>query len=75
MRAWLGHHLHSFAATLGRFARAPVTTAFNVTVIGIALALPVGLYVALVNLQGFAQPLASDPQLSPRRRGVRCRAL
>jgi cell division transport system permease protein len=64
MRAWFGHHLHSFLGTLRRFARTPVATLFNVGVIGIALALPAGLYVALANLQGFALALASDPQIS-----------
>jgi cell division transport system permease protein len=35
-----------------------------VGVIGVALALPVGLYVAIVNLQSLTRSLASDPQLS-----------
>ena len=64
MRAWFWHHLDAFRITLARFLRTPVATLLNVGVIGIALALPVGLYVALVNLQGFAHTLASDPQLS-----------
>ena len=58
------HHLDALRATLARLARTPVATLLNVGVIGIALALPVGLYVALVNLQGLAHSLASDPQLS-----------
>ena len=64
MRAWLWHHLDALRATLARFARTPVATLLNVGVIGVALALPAGLYVALVNLQGLASTLASDPQLS-----------
>lgn len=64
MKAWLWHHLDSLAATLGRLARAPVATLLNLGVIGIALALPVGLYVGLDNLRLFAHSLASDPQLS-----------
>lgn len=64
MRAWLWHHLDTFVTTLARFARAPAATLFNVGVIGIALALPAGLYVALSNLQGYAQAFASDPQIS-----------
>jgi cell division transport system permease protein len=61
---WFWHHLDSLRTTLARLLRTPVATLLNVGVIGIALALPVGLYVALVNLQGFAHTLASDPQLS-----------
>jgi cell division transport system permease protein len=64
MKAWFWHHLYTFATTLARFARTPVATLLNVGVIGIALALPAGLYVALANLQGYARALASDPQLS-----------
>lgn len=64
MKAWLWHHLYIFFTTLARFARTPVATLFNVGVIGIVLALPAGLYVALANLQGYARAFASDPQLS-----------
>jgi cell division transport system permease protein len=81
MRAWLWHHLDALRMTLGRFARTPVATLLNVGVIGVALALPAGLYVALVNLQGVASTLASDPQLSvflaldaPRAEGRRIEA-
>lgn len=64
MKAWLWHQLDSLATTLARFGRAPIVTLLNVGVIGIALALPVGLYVALDNLRGVVRTLASDPQLS-----------
>ena len=64
MKAWLWHHFDSLRVTLAGFARAPLSTLFNIGVIGIALALPAGLYVTLVNLQNSARTLASDPQLS-----------
>jgi cell division transport system permease protein len=64
MRAWLWHHLDAVRVTLARLSRTPVATLLNIGVIGVALALPAGLYVALVNLQGLAGALASDPQLS-----------
>ena len=64
MKAWFWHQLDSFASTLGRLARTPIATMLNVGVIGIALALPVGLYVALDNLQGFTRVVASDARLS-----------
>jgi len=64
MKAWLWHHLDALGMTLARLARTPVATLLNVGVIGIALALPAGLYVVLVNLQDLTRTLASDPQLS-----------
>lgn len=64
MKAWLWHQIDAFATTLARFGRTPVAALLNFGVIGIALALPVGLYVALDNLQGMTRTLASDPQLS-----------
>ena len=64
MRAWLWHHLDAFRLTAARFARTPVATLLSIGVLGIALALPTGLYVALVNVQRFAHSLVSDPQLS-----------
>jgi cell division transport system permease protein len=64
MRAWLWHHLDAFRMTAARFARTPVATLLSVGVLGIALSLPTGLYVGLVNLQRFAHSLVSDPQLS-----------
>jgi cell division transport system permease protein len=64
MRAWLWHHLDAFRMTAARFARTPVATLLSIGVLGIALSLPTGLYVALVNLQSFAHSLVSDPQLS-----------
>ncbi len=64
MKTWLWRHVDAFGATMARLVRTPVATLLNVGVIGIALALPVGLYVALVNAQGFVNSAASDPQLS-----------
>lgn len=64
MRIWFWHHLDALRTTLARLARTPVVTLLNVSVIGVALALPVGLYVVVVNLEGLARTLGSDPQLS-----------
>jgi cell division transport system permease protein len=64
MKAWAWHHLDALRVTLARLARTPVVTLLNLGVIGIALALPAGLYVALINLQGLARTFASDPQLT-----------
>jgi cell division transport system permease protein len=64
MRAWLTQHARALAATLSRLVRAPLASALNVAVIGIALALPLGLYLVLANLQGLARAHGSTPQLS-----------
>ena len=64
MRAWFWHHADAFRTTVARFFRTPLATLLNVGVIGIALALPVGLYIALANLQDFARVHVSDPKVS-----------
>jgi cell division transport system permease protein len=64
VNAWLRHHLHSMLRTLGRLASTPIGTALNVVVIGVALALPLGAYVLLVNLQSLAGGFAGQAQVS-----------
>jgi len=51
---WLDQHLYSFVASLGRVLRRPWATLLTVGVMGIALALPLGLGLALDNLRHFA---------------------
>ncbi|HET7160346.1 MAG TPA: permease-like cell division protein FtsX, partial [Burkholderiales bacterium] len=64
MRNWIYQHWRNLGATLGRLARTPLASLLNIGVIGIALALPLGLYVVLANLQTFARDRAPVPQLS-----------
>lgn len=64
MTAWLSHHGRSFSATLARLARTPLASTLNILVIGIALSLPVGLYVVIDNLQAASRHLAAEPQVS-----------
>lgn len=64
MRAWLRHHVHSLGATLRRFGRTPVATVLNALVIGVTLALPLGAWVLVANLERLAGHLGADPQLS-----------
>jgi len=61
---WLRQHWQTFVLTLKRLARNPVATLLNVTVIGIALALPLGGYMLLQNLGSVAQRVAATPQIS-----------
>ena len=64
MSAWLRHHAQSLRQTLARLAGAPFAALANVLVIGVSLALPLGAYGLLVNLQGFSGSLPTEPQIS-----------
>lgn len=64
MKAWTRHHLQSLQQSLARMAGAPLATFANIIVIGIVLALPLGAYGLLVNLQAFSGSLPTEPQIS-----------
>lgn len=64
MRVWLQHHRLSLAQTASRFARSPFATVLNVLAIGVALALPLGVYSLLVNLEVLSSKVSVDPQLT-----------
>jgi len=49
MSAWLHRHLQTLIGALGRLAQQPLSSVLTVLVIGIALALPAGLYVLIAN--------------------------
>ena len=50
LRAYFSHHLRVSLASLGRLYAQPIATLMTAAVIAIALALPVGLYIGLVNI-------------------------
>ena len=64
MRAWLQHHRLSLAQTTARLARSPFATTLNVLAIGVALALPFGVYCLLANLESLSHKVSVDPQLT-----------
>ncbi|MGP1676384.1 MAG: permease-like cell division protein FtsX [Burkholderiales bacterium] len=64
MSTWLRQHWQTLVLTLGRLGRNPVATLLNVTVIGIALALPLGGYMLLQNLGSVANQVRGNPQVS-----------
>ena len=64
MSTWLTRQWRALGGTLGKLLRSPLSTLFNVVVLGIALALPSGLYVGLLNLQHAARAAAPEPQLT-----------
>jgi cell division transport system permease protein len=64
MKAWLMQHGRAVRTTARRLVRTPLASAFNVIVLGLALALPCGLYVALINVQQAVRTVSPDPQLT-----------
>lgn len=64
MKSWLRDHGRAWRDATDRLTRYPTVSLLNVIVIGVALSLPVGLYLALTQLQSFSRQLSSDPQLS-----------
>jgi len=63
-RIHLLRHLQVLFFSLGRLSQTPFSTLMTVAVIGIALALPAGLYVALQNAQQLSQGWDSTTQIS-----------
>lgn len=57
-------HARAVRDAAGRLAASPMPSTLNVLVIGVALSLPVGLYLGLTHLQSFTRQLSSDPQIS-----------
>jgi len=51
-RAWLRRHSYSFFSSLGVLVQHKIGTLMTVLVLGIAMFLPLGLYITLTNLQG-----------------------
>lgn len=54
LQVWLGHHGHSAVLSVRRLCRRPWATMLTVTVMAVALVLPLGLSVALQNLRTLA---------------------
>ena len=50
-RAWLRRHAYSFFSSIGALVRQPVVSMMTISVLAIALSLPLGLYTALDNVR------------------------
>lgn len=61
---WLASHAWALVSTLGSLYRSPVSTLMTTIVIGIALALPAGLYIALQNIQALSSHWDRGTQIS-----------
>jgi cell division transport system permease protein len=64
MSTWLVQHWLVLRFTLRRLLAAPVASLLNIAIMGIALSLPVGIYVLQQNVQGLAAQAAGTPQIS-----------
>jgi len=64
MKVWLSQHLTALRDTGRRLLITPLATLLNIVVMGVALSLPVGLYLGLSQLQGLSRQVSSDPQVS-----------
>lgn len=64
MRAWISAHALALAIALRRLARHPFAALFEIFVLGIALALPVGLFLAIESVRGFADQHPDEPEIS-----------
>lgn len=64
MKNWLRQHRLCLVATVARLARTPLASVLNIGVIGVALALPLGFYVMLLNVQSMARDKSPAPQVS-----------
>ena len=58
------HHLAVLAATLRRLVAAPVSSSLNILIMGIAISLPVGMYVLMQNVQTLTAHVSGTPQIS-----------
>ena len=64
LNAYLTHHLWVLVSSLGQLSRTPFATFMTAAVIGIALALPAGLYSLLNNVQQLATGWEGTAQVS-----------
>ncbi len=64
MKNWLRQHGLCLTRTVARLARAPLASLLNIGVMGVALALPLAFYVALVSVQGGMRDHTPTPQIS-----------
>ena len=64
LQSYFGHHARVSLASLGRLYAQPIATIMTAAVISIALALPVGLYIALANIGQVSTDWDNSTQIS-----------
>ena len=63
-RVWFDQHLHGLAFSLGRALRKPWATLLTIAVMGLALALPLGLSIVMDNLRHFAGSVQQSREIN-----------
>jgi cell division transport system permease protein len=63
-RAWRAQHAYSLVSSLGRFLQRPLASLLTVGVMAVAIALPLGLGVALANLERFSGSVRESREVS-----------
>ena len=64
MKAWLNSHGHACTRAVKRLLAQPTVTLLSVLVIGIAITLPLGLYVAFANVSAAASRVNTEPNVN-----------
>ncbi|MHB1187277.1 permease-like cell division protein FtsX [Thiobacillus sp.] len=64
MIGWLRHQKHALTAALRRLRMQALTTLLTALAMGVAISLPIGLYLVLGNLSGLAGDLPAQPEIS-----------
>lgn len=64
MSNWFAHHLASLSDALRRLLRTPFSAGFTALAIGVAITLPVSMYLAVTNLNHLAGDLPTQPEIS-----------
>lgn len=64
MNIWLIHHDHALRMALRRLIATPLTTLLSLLAIGIALALPAGGQMLLINVRQMVDSMPATPQIS-----------
>ena len=63
-RAWREQHAYSLVSSLGRFLQRPLASLLTVGVMAVAIALPLGLGVALANLERFSGSVRESREIA-----------
>lgn len=63
LRAWREQHLYSLVSSLGRLLQRPVATGLTIGVMAVAIALPLGLALALGNLERFSGSVSESREI------------
>jgi cell division transport system permease protein len=64
LAAWLDHHAYSLVASFGRMFAKPWATVLTIGVMAVALALPLGLWATLANVERFVGDVQEARQIS-----------